>query len=340
LLSVVIITRNTKELVANLLESIRKDHALEPFLREVILVDNGSSDGTDTMVGERFPWVSLLRNTENRGFAAAANAGILQSAGEYVLLLNSDTLLIEGEIVKMLEFMTANKDVGICGPQLVHGNMTPQRSYAHIPSLLFEIVPRSFLEFALPARFSTKGPGHGGHAFTQYSGGGRRLLDSGGETAPMPRDVPSLIGAAIMGRRETLDSVGGFDERFFFFLEETDLCLRIKEKGARVVFFPQSSVIHLQGKTVRRNWVRGRIQYNISLYKFIRKNRPILYYRAFQAVRVGKCLFMILLLSVLPFLLVREKTRRTYLYYLDLFLWHLRTCPDDAGLLASFPGQR
>lgn len=338
MLSIVIITRNTKELVANLLESIRKDYALDPFLREVILVDNGSSDGTDTMVKERYPWVSLLRNTENRGFAAAANAGILRSAGEYVFLLNSDTLLIEGEVTKMLEFMAINRDVGICGPQLVHGDMTPQRSYAHIPSLLFEIVPRSFLEFAFPARFSTKGPSLCDHAFTQYSGSERRVADSDHGTAAVSRDVPSLIGAAVMARREALDSIGGFDERFFFFLEETDLCLRLKERGVRVVFFPQSKVIHLQGRTVRRNWVRGRIQYNISLYKFIRKHRGTSYYRAFQAVRVCKCCFMVLLLSTVPFLLVREKTRRTYLYYLDLFLWHLRACPDDAGLLASSPG--
>ncbi|OPX95108.1 MAG: N-acetylglucosaminyl-diphospho-decaprenol L-rhamnosyltransferase [Syntrophorhabdus sp. PtaB.Bin006] len=338
MLSIVIITRNTKELVANLLESIRKDHALDPFLREVILVDNGSSDGTDTMVKERFPWVSLLRNTENRGFAAAANAGILRSAGEYVFLLNSDTLLIEGEVAKMLEFMATNRGVGICGPQLVHGDMTPQRSYAHIPSLLFEIVPRSFLEFVLPNRFSTKGPSRRDRAFARYPGGECRALDSNCEASLVSRDVPSLIGAAVMVRREALDSVGGFDERFFFFLEETDLCLRLKEREVKVVFFPQSRVIHLQGRTVRRNWVRGRIQYNISLYKFIRKHRGTSYYRAFQAVRVGKCFFMILLLSMVPFLLVHEKTRRTYSYYFGLFLWHLRACPDDAGLLASSPG--
>ncbi len=338
MLSVVIITRNTKDLVANLLESIKKDCALEPFLREVILVDNGSSDGTDVMVKERFPWVSLLRSLENRGFAAAANAGVLRSAGEYVLLLNSDTLLIEGEVTKMLEFMNANEDIGICGPQLVHGDMTRQRSYAHIPSLLFEIVPRSFLEFALPTRFSTKGPGRGAHALARHPGGECRESDAHQETVAAGLDVPSLIGAAIMGRRETLDRVGGFDERFFFFLEETDLCLRIRKTGARVVFFPQSKVIHLQGRTVRKNWVRGRIQYNISLYKFIRKRHRTSYYRAFQAVRVGKCFFMIVLLSVLAFLLVRERTRRTYLYYLELFLWHLRACPDNAGLLASSQG--
>ncbi|OPY79875.1 MAG: N-acetylglucosaminyl-diphospho-decaprenol L-rhamnosyltransferase [Syntrophorhabdus sp. PtaU1.Bin153] len=338
MLSIVIITRNTKDLVANLLESIKKDRALEPFLREVILVDNGSSDGTDAMVEERFPGVSLLRNTENRGFAAAANAGIRCSGGEHILLLNSDTLLIEGEVAKMLEFMNSNKDVGICGPQLVHGDMTPQRSYAHIPSLLFEIVPRSFLEFALPSRFSTKGPGRGAHALARRPRDEYRELDPHQETAATPVDVPSLIGAAVMGRRETLDRVGGFDERFFFFLEETDLCLQIKKTGMRVVFFSQSRVIHLQGKTVRKNWVRGRIQYNISLYKFIQKHRRTSYYRAFQAVRIGKCFFMIVLLSVLPFLLVRERTRRTYLYYFELFLWHLRACPDNAGLLASSQG--
>ena len=148
-LSIVIITRNTKDLLQGLLTSIERDSPLKPFLKKVIVIDNHSTDGTDSMVHKEFPWVFLVRNDRNRGFAAAANMGISPSEGEYILFLNSDTLLIEGEVAAMVQFMEENSEVGICGPQLVYEDMNLQRSFAHIPSLLFEIVPRSLLELIL-----------------------------------------------------------------------------------------------------------------------------------------------------------------------------------------------
>ena len=155
-LAIVIITRNTKDLLQGLLTSIERDSPLKPFLKKVIVIDNHSTDGTDSMVDKEFPWVILVRNDRNRGFAAAANMGISRSEGEYILFLNSDTLLIEGEVAAMVQFMEENPEVGICGPQLVYEDMSLQRSFAHIPSLLFEIVPRSLLALLAPAKYSTK----------------------------------------------------------------------------------------------------------------------------------------------------------------------------------------
>ena len=141
MLSIVIITRDTKKLLQQLLHSIEKDGSLKPSVKETVIIDNASADGTGDMVHSEFPWAAYVRNDKNMGFAASANQGINQSTGEYVLLLNSDTILIEGEIVKMLEFMEKNDDVGICGPQLVYPDMRPQRSFASIPSLPTEILP-------------------------------------------------------------------------------------------------------------------------------------------------------------------------------------------------------
>ena len=326
LLSIVIITKETKDLLGDLLRSIEEDVSLMPFLAQVTIVDNGSSDGTDAMVREDFPTVALLRNETNRGFAASANAGFSLSSGKFILFLNSDTRLIPGEVQKMLAYMEESPSAAICGPQLVYPDLRPQRSAARTPSLLREIVPGSLLDLISP-RVYGKG--------TRSLPAEPSSADQGRQAAVSAWDVDSLIGAAIMARREALERVGGFDERFFFFLEETDLCMKMRDAGYRVVLLPEIRVIHLQGKTVRRNWVQGRMEYNISMYKFIRKHHPAIYYRLFQAVRLTKCAAFVAVLTVLPFLLAGQRTRRTYGYYTRLLRWHLAGCPEGAGLRPS-----
>ena len=141
MLSIIIVTRNTGELLASLLASIRQDTSLRPFLREIIVVDNASSDGTGQLLNENFPEVLYLKNNENRGFAAAANQGSALATGDILLFLNSDTRLLPGEVEKVLSFMKDDATVGIAGPQLVYEDMKPQRSFANAPSLLLEVVP-------------------------------------------------------------------------------------------------------------------------------------------------------------------------------------------------------
>jgi N-acetylglucosaminyl-diphospho-decaprenol L-rhamnosyltransferase len=318
-LSIIIITKDTEELLKNLLSSIKKDNTLEPYLKEVIVVDNASVDGTADMIKKDFPGFIYIKNESNEGFAAAVNKGFFRAVGEYILFLNSDTLLIEGEIEKMLNLMKANQDIGICGPQLVYPDMRPQRSFAYVPSLVFEVFPRSFIEFLSPKTISAR--------------------PSALQDIPSAINVPSLIGAAVLIRRNVLESLRGFDERFFFFLEETDLCLRTRGlkygtggTTCRVVFYPQAKVIHLQGKTVAKNWVKGRIEYNISLYKFMKKHHTFLYYTAFKTVRFIKCLIFLIVFSALPFFPVKDKLKRSYTYYAKLFFWHIKGCPDNAGL--------
>ena len=322
-LSIVIISKDTKGLLKDLLLSIQSDTSLAPSLRETFVVDNGSADGTDGMVRNEFPWVSLVRNEKNMGFAASTNQGFRRSTGDFVLFLNSDTILMEGELSKMLRYMALNPDVGICGPQLVYGDMRLQRSSAAIPSLMSEIVPQSVLERI----FHDKYPGR-----QNASGRGAPPHTSGNDAGRADRDVDSLIGAAVMVRRQAMERVQGFDERFFFFLEETDLCVRMRSHGFRVVLYPEARVIHLQGKTVRKNWVMGRMEYNISMYKFMRKHHGPVYYRCFESVRLIKVTVFLTLLTCLPFLLIGERARRTYAYYARLVKWHLRGCPDNAGL--------
>jgi GT2 family glycosyltransferase len=312
MLSIVIVARNTEELLAGLLTSIRKDASLRPLLREIIVVDNASSDGTGQLVNESFPEVHYLKNAENRGFAAAANQGSAIARGDFLLFLNSDTRLLPGEVEKVLSLMKDETTIGIAGPQLVYEDMRPQRSFAGAPSLLLEVVPFFVLGLMFPVKYGT----------------GRA------DSSP-PRDVESVIGAAMFVRAHVMRILGGFDERFFFFLEETDLCVRAKRNGYRVFFSPSTRVIHLQGKTVRQTWVKGRIEYAISLYKFIKKYHSAPYYRAFILVRVMKSLLFLLVATLLPFLLLSQSTRRKYDYYSQLIVWHAKGLPDDAGLRSS-----
>lgn len=297
-LSIVIITKDTKELLENLLNSIGQDLSLHPSIDKVIIVDNASIDGTDRVIGEKYPSVLYIKNEENRGFAAAVNRGSSFAESKYILLLNSDTILVEGELVKMLDFMERNTDVAICGPQLVYPDMKNQRSFAAIPSLASELLPLA--KFKVP---NTK------------------------ENDPL--DVDSLIGAAILIRRDVLETLNGFDERYFFFLEETDFCVRVRQAGHRVVLLPEAKVIHLQGKTVRKNWIRGRMEYSISLAKFIQKHHTRSYYAMFMAVKLAKASFFVMFF---PLLLFGKRMRMKYVYYLTLILWYLRRCPDNTGL--------
>jgi N-acetylglucosaminyl-diphospho-decaprenol L-rhamnosyltransferase len=316
-LTIVVITRNTKGLVENLLASITPDESLCRLLDCIIIVDNGSTDGTDEIVeGTALP-LRYLRQDRNLGFAAAANKGLSLATSPYVFFLNSDTQLIPGHTERLIAYMEDHHATAVCGPQLIYPDNSPQRSYALVPSIFFEIVPPSVLGLLLPGRYAVR-PGRPGK----------------------PHAVASLIGAAIMVRREVIERLGGFDERFFFFLEETDLCVRARREGYAVAFFADASVIHMQGKTVASRWVDGRIEYNISLRKFIEKHHGRAYSALFSALRFTKGALYLLVVTLLPLLLLQERTRRRYRYYLRLLHWHLGGSRDDGGLQSNSREQK
>jgi GT2 family glycosyltransferase len=116
--SIVIITRDTKELLRGLLNSITNDLSLQPFIDKIIIVDNASSDATEEMIKEKFPTVVYVKNEKNMGFAFSANRGSSLAEDEYVLFLNSDTVLMQGELEKMVCFMDSNADVAYAAPSL------------------------------------------------------------------------------------------------------------------------------------------------------------------------------------------------------------------------------
>jgi GT2 family glycosyltransferase len=278
---------------------------------EVIVIDNGSQDGSGDEVRKAFPLVHLIENGKNLGFAKAANQGLQRASGRYALLLNPDTQVKHGAINRLVSFMDIHPEAGIAGAQLLNSDGSPQNSIAIFPSLATELLNKSVLRWLFPKAFPGKGKGH-------YE----------------PIEVDSVIGACMIVRKDAIEQVGLLDEDYFLFLEETDWCYRMKREGWNVYHLPQVEIYHFQGKSVEKDIRRAKVEYYRSRYHFFKKNRG-----SFQRIiliiglliRLG---FELLSLTVAcMFTLFAIKSwRRKLSIYAYLMGWHLRGCPEGMGL--------
>src|ERR1700722_13610608 len=199
--------------------------------QRVIVVDNASSDSSAAMVRAEFPAVELIANTDNRGFAAACNQGIAASTEEFILILNPDTLATPAALQALLDVMRAEPHAGACGPRIVNPDGSLQPSCRRFPTL-----PRLLLdEFGLGKLFP-RSKFFGDYRMTWWA-------------HDQLREVDQLMGAALLLRRAALEQVGTFDERFFMYFEEVDLCLRLRDAGWKVLFVPAAKVIHHGGQS-------------------------------------------------------------------------------------------
>jgi GT2 family glycosyltransferase len=312
LLSIVVINWNTRELLDGCLGSIGAHVTDLPV--EVFVVDNGSTDGSQRMVEERHPAVRLLALERNLGFAAGNNLALRQSAGKYCLLLNSDTVLTAGAVQTVVAFMEASERVGIAGLQLLNADGSRQNSIANFPSLLTELFNKSLLRRLSPGRFPGKERSYAG-----------------------PIDVESVIGACLFVRRQAMEQVGLLDEDYFFYLEETDWCLRFRRHGWRVVHHPGAAVYHLQGRSVERVNVRARIEYFRSRYLFFRKQRSAgagMVLKAGLVLKTSANLVFQFVFSLVTLFSLRRSRERVFLYW-AILRWHARGCPASEGLSAA-----
>ena len=305
LLTIIIVTWNTRELTLGCLASIEK---ADPFHAwRVIVVDNASSDQTPESIREKFPWTELIANRENLGFGRANNLALRQVTSKYVLCLNSDTQLSEKTVPVFLDFLDANPEVGLAGGQLIYPDGRLQNSIAPFPTLLTELTNKSLLQALFPKNFPGKRhrPIH-------------------------PFEVDSVIGAAMMVRMEAFRSVGFFDEGYFFFLEETDLCFRLKKAGWRIVFLPDARIIHFQGSSVRQVKPRARVEYQRSIIRYFEKNHGplaagVIKWHGYLSAWIG-------LLGALPERLLKTQSPRSWAKYSYLLSWYHKGCPDTMGL--------
>ena len=225
--SAIIISFNTCALTLECLTGLHRE--LDALDSEVWLVDNASTDGTVDAIREGFPDVRIIENQENRGFGAANNQALQQATGDFLLLLNSDAFPRPGAVKAMVHYLRDHPEVGVVGPRLLNADGSLQRSCYRFPS-----PRRTWLEMLGIVSLFPNHPVVGD--YRRWDHAEDRLVDF-------------VSGACMMVRREAFEAVGGFDEQFFMYAEETDWQLRMKRQGWDVAFTSGAEVVHLGGSS-------------------------------------------------------------------------------------------
>jgi len=251
-ISVAIISYNTKDLLRACIESVLRN--IDIPNEKIWVVDNSSSDGSKEMVLKEFKEeVELLVNSTNKGFSYACNKGLKETDGDYILFLNGDVVLPDGTLTAMKNMMDQHSDIGILSPKLVGPNeKIIQMSWGWNLTLLGEMrqkmfSPRYVSKFALIRKFVEK---------FQKKG----------------RDVPIVAGACMMVRRELIENIKGFDEKFELYFEDADLCVRCRKAGFRVRFTPEIKVRHSLGQSGKNQAKKIVLVYRQSQIYFYKKH--------------------------------------------------------------------
>ncbi len=251
-LSIVIICWNDWKVIENCLRSIFEGKPTIEF--EVIVSDNGSTDGSIGRIREQFPTVLLVENAANLGFARGNNAGIREARGEYILILNPDTIVHAGSLEKWIAFAEQHPEAGAFGCRMLNPDGTYQESARPFPTVRRSLV----------AALGLRRLGRVTQAF---------LSDKyEGWVGESERDIDWQSGCCILFRGDLLKKLGGFDERFFYHYEEVDLCYRVWEAGYSIRFTPELTITHLGGQSVGRFPVRFALETNRNCYRYFYKH--------------------------------------------------------------------
>jgi len=250
-LDIIIVNYNTRDELAQCLTSLEA-HPPDR-LSEIVVVDNASGDGSADMVETRWPEVRLLGQPRNLGFAAANNIGIRATHAPFVLLLNSDTVVPQGSLDRLLERLVESGAAAV-GPRLVDGEGRPEVSFGPMLSPFAELRQRRRVRMA--AR-------RGGYARWYVE---RLLADE--------REVDWVSGACLLVRRDAAVAAGLLDERYFMYEEDVDFCAALRATGGRIRYVPAVEVQHLRGRSIRRAHTHGATHYDRSHLAFYEKHLP------------------------------------------------------------------
>ena len=252
-LSIIIVNYNVKEFLQNLLHSIEKTS--NSISKEIIIVDNASDDGSVDFIRRKFPSVKLIINEKNLGFGKANNQALKQARGKFILLINPDTIVSEDTFVKMIEFFNDNPDAGLAGCKILNPDGTlqlacrrsfpgPWTSFTKVTGLS-RIFPKSKL-------------------FARYN---LTYLDEN-----KTYEVDAISGSFMMMRREVYEKTAGFDEDFFMYGEDLDLCYRTQKAGFKVYYVSDTKIIHYKGESTRRSRLDETKVFYDAMHLFVKKH--------------------------------------------------------------------
>jgi GT2 family glycosyltransferase len=260
-MSVILVCWNNKDYLEPCLRSLYEGDLGSSF--DVVVVDNGSTDGSQAMLRERYPDIQIVQNDHNVGLARACNQGIQVTRGRYALLLNNDTLVNGPSLDAMVEFLDANPEAAAVGGRLLNSDGSFQAGYADFSSLREE--------FLIATRIGERlWDGYPSHIDVD-------------DKQPMP--VGWLSSACLLLRRTALDKVGLLDEEYFIYGDEADLQYRLQQEGWQVYYLPYASTIHYGGRSMDR-WRRRKMVYRGKML-FYKKNYGLLRTWALRLILFG-----------------------------------------------------
>jgi GT2 family glycosyltransferase len=265
-ISVIIVTYNCADSVISCLDSFGTWLDAASGV-EIIVVDNASVDGTVSLVSNKYHSITIIRNTLNQGFASAVNKGITASKSQYILLLNPDTELEGNFFSELLAFLERLPRPAVVGCKLLNTDGSNQVSTWKTPNL-FTLVYETFLPYTISLRFVTEHPDSSGH-------------------------VSTVTGAAMAFDKRIFYELGGFDEKYFMYIEDVDFCIRAKKAGYLIYYLMAAAVKHVGGKSSSKSLDDFFVNYYSSKLYFFRKHYPrLLSTVAFTLLYIG-CLIRI-----------------------------------------------
>lgn len=253
-ISIILVNYKTKDLTINAIKSVFEKTQGIDF--EIFVVDNNSQDGSIEAIEKEFPNINIIKSPVNAGFGAANNIAIKQAKGKYILCLNTDTLLINNAIKIMYDFMekVENQKVAVCGSVLFNKDLTLGICGGNFPN-----ITEIFWKFGLRNILKKQ--------YLKYK------LTLTANEIDKQSNIDYVTGADILFRKSVLDEVGLFDEKFFMYFEETDLCKRIRDKGYDIKLVKDAKIIHLEGQSNKNTLQKKEISKRSEFYYF-RKHRP------------------------------------------------------------------
>jgi GT2 family glycosyltransferase len=269
--SICIVTYHTRDLLRDCLVSLYESSALD---LEVIVVDNGSRDGVGEMLTSDFPQVRFIENDRNLGYTHPMNQALKTGMGHYLMQLNPDTLVLAGAVDRLVEFLEAHSEVGICGPKVLNRDRTLQK-----PCRRGESRPWAVISYftGLAALFPKS------KLFGEYL----MSYKDPDETHP----VAGVAGSCMLIRRGVIEQIGYLDERFFAYQEDADFCFRARQAGWQIYYVPAAQIVHFGGMGGSRvEPYRSIIEWHKSYFRYYRKNLARDYFFVFNWFYYGAML--------------------------------------------------